>query len=377
MKKAIKHPLKHQWSLGHNYMAGITFGHWLRLLAENKFQISPAYLHRVAFITLASLSNSGFAAYENLRYKRKIEQTKLSQDPLFVLGHWRSGTTLLHDLLAQDVEQFSFANTYQVVNPLTFLTTEKTTTKLLAGLLPSTRPMDNMALKFSSPQEDEFAPLLMSLLSVYMGISFPKNTEHYEKYLSFKQASASERERWSKAFLFFCKKLSLSDNSKSLLLKSPPHTARIKMILDIFPKARFVHIHRDPHRVFKSQQHFFDTACWYTYLQRPDLNVIDEGILTRYNSMFDAFFEDVKLIPKGQFHEIRFEDLERNPITEMEKTYSSLNLNNFGRFKPKLQSYVESLSGYQKNAFKPTNDAVRELVAYRWARNFEKWGYEK
>jgi len=78
MKKAIKHPLKHQWSLGHNYMAGITFGHWLRLLADNKFQISPAYLHRVAFITLASLSNSGFAAYENLRYKRKIEQTKLN-----------------------------------------------------------------------------------------------------------------------------------------------------------------------------------------------------------------------------------------------------------------------------------------------------------
>jgi len=61
--------LKHQWSLGHNYMARITFGNWLRLLAENKFHISPAYLHRAAFITLASLSNSGFAAFENLRCK--------------------------------------------------------------------------------------------------------------------------------------------------------------------------------------------------------------------------------------------------------------------------------------------------------------------
>ena len=369
--------LKHQWSLGHNYMAGITFGNWLRLLAENKFQISPAYLHRAAFITLASLSNSGFAAYENLRFKRKIEQIELTQAPLFVLGHWRSGTTLLHDLLAQDEVQFSYANTYQVVNPLTFLTTEKTTTKLLAGLLPATRPMDNMALKFNSPQEDEFAPLLMSLRSVYMGVSFPNRTEHYEKYLSFKDATAQEREQWSKAFLFFCKKLSLADNSKALLLKSPPHTARIKMILDIFPNARFVHIHRNPHRVFKSQQHFFDTACWYTYLQRPNLDVIDEGILARYTSMFDAFFEDVKLIPEGQFHEIRFEDLERDPVKEIAATYASLGLNNFTDFKPKLQSYVDSLRGYEKNTFTPSNEATRELIATRWARSFESWGYEK
>ena len=368
--------LKHQWSLGHNYMAGITFGNWVKLLARNRFAISPAYFHRAVFITLASLSNSGLAALESARFGKKIKQTKIENAPLFILGHWRSGTTLLHDLLAQDQALFNFPNTYQVVNPRTFLSTENFTTKILAGLLPKTRPMDNMALSFKSPQEDEFAPLLMSLLSVYMGVSFPKHTKDYEKYLSFKEATPEERKKWSDAMFYFCQKLSLND-PRALLLKSPPHTARIKLLLDIFPNARFLHIHRNPHQVFRSQQHFFDTAGWYTYLQRPVLDAIDDGIIARYTNMFDNFFEDLPLIPEGQFHEIRFEDLERDPLGEITKTYEALSLPEFERFRATLTNYIESLKGYQKNKFTPPNPEVRERIATAWARSFETWGYEK
>lgn len=355
-------------------MAGITFGRWMKLLVDNKFDISPAYLHRAIFITLASLSNSGFSVVEKVRFGKQIAETEISQPPLFILGHWRSGTTLLHDLLAQDREQFNYPNTYQVVNPLTFLSTESVATKLLARLLPATRPMDNMALTFNSPQEDEFAPLLMSLFSVYLGISFPKRIAEYEKYLSFNMASEEERQIWSAAMLYFCRKLSMN-NSRSLLLKSPPHTARIRMLLDIFPNARFVHIHRNPHEVFRSQQHFFDTAGWYTYLQRPDLNVIDQGILNRYTHMFDAYFEDVALIPKGQFHEVRFSDLESHPLEEMSKLYDALSLNGFDKVEPDLSRYIDSLSGYAKNKFSSLNPTTRELVAKAWARSFEQWGY--
>ena len=100
--------LKHQWSIGHNYLTGITFGKWCKLLAQNGFQISPAYAHRAAVITVASLSNAGFAALENLRYGKAVANSTISQPPLFILGHWRSGTTLLHELLAQDTAQFQF-----------------------------------------------------------------------------------------------------------------------------------------------------------------------------------------------------------------------------------------------------------------------------
>ncbi len=367
--------LKHRWSISHNYMTGITFGKWCRLLADNNFNISPAYWHRAAFISFASMANSVFAAIEHHKFGDKIAAVKITKPPLFILGHWRSGTTLLHDLLAKDNAQFQFANTYQVVNPLTFLTTENFITRMFPGLVPPRRPMDNMELKFTSPQEDEFAPLLMTLQSVYMGVSFPKRTEHYEKYLSFRGGPKDEIKKWQDAFVLFCKKLSLNDD-RSLLLKSPPHTARIKTILEMFPDARFVHIHRDPYRVFQSQRHFFDTAGWYTYLQKPDLAAIDEGILRRYERMFDAYFEDLSLIPEGNFCELRFDELEANPIDEIKSVYEQLSLDNYEGFKPDLARYVSSLKGYQKNKFSNLDGPTRKIVAERWKRSFETWGYK-
>lgn len=366
--------LKHRWSVGHNYLTGITFGMWLKLLAENRFHVSAAYWHRAVVITFASIANSVFTGIETARFGKAVEQVKITRPPLFVLGHWRSGTTLLHELLAQDETQFQFANTYQVVNPLTFLTTEKMFTKLLPGLLPDTRPMDNMQLKFSSPQEEEFAPLLTTLKSVYLGISFPRQITDYEKYLSFQDVERNTIEEWKSAFMRFCRKLSLNDE-RSLLLKSPPHTARIRLILEMFPDARFVHIHRDPYRVFQSQRHFFDTAGWYTYLQKPDIYAIDEGILQRHETMYDAYFQDLPLIPKGQFCELGFDALERDPVGAIREIYSQLSLEGFDTFEPKLKRYVASLSGYKKNSFSGLDDATREIVAKRWKRSFEAWGY--
>lgn len=366
--------LKHRWSLGHNYMTGVTFGVWLRLLRQNRFHLSPAYWHRVAVITLASLANSAIAMWETLRHGRAIDEVRITHPPLFILGHWRSGTTLLHDLLAQDTAQFNFANTYQVVNPLTYLTTQGTITRLLPGLVPAKRPMDNMPLSFTSPQEDEFAPLLMTGLSVYLGVSFPQTGAIYEKYLSFRTAPRAEIETWKAAFLRFCKKLSLTD-PRALLLKSPPHTARIKTILELFPDARFVHIHRDPYTVFQSQRHFFDTAGWFTYLQTPDLAAIDEGILQRHETMYDAYFEDLALIPPGQFAEIRFTDLEADPVAEIAAIYDRLGLPAFEKTRPQLEKFVAGLDGYQKNRFPPLDSATRKLVAARWQRSFAVWGY--
>lgn len=366
--------LKHRWSIGHNYLTGITFGKWMALLAQNGFRVSPAYLHRAAFITAASLPNSGFAALEKLRFGRAVDQVQITRPPVFILGHWRSGTTLLHDLLACDQAQFQFANTYQVVNPLTFLTTENLMTRMFSWLVPPKRPMDNMALSFASPQEDEFAPLLMSLCSVYLGISFPARQAHYEHQLSFRGADPAEVQAWKDAFQTFCKKLSLRDN-RALLLKSPPHTARIKTILEIFPNARFVHIHRDPYRVFQSQRHFFDTAGWYTYLQRPDLDAIDDGILTRHETMYDAYFADLPLIPEGRFCELRFDALEADPVGQISRVYDQLGLEGFDALQPRLRAYVDGLQGYAKNSFSDLDAPTKARVADRWRRSFDTWGY--
>ena len=304
--------LKHRWSVSHNYLAGITAGDWWRLLRENRFAVAPAYWHRAAFITLASLMNSYYCRAEQRRYGETIDSIQITQSPLFILGHWRSGTTLLHYLLAQDESQFTFANTYQVVNPRTFLTTEEVATRRFARLVPPTRPMDNMDLSFRTPQEDEFAPLLLTFLSLYLGISFPSRLDYYSRYLTFRDASRQEIKQWQDAFLWFCKKLTLKNNA-ALLLKSPAHTARIRLILEMFPDARFVHIHRDPYESFNRNGTISIPRSGTRICKEPDLATIDDGILRRYQEMYDAFFEDRQLVSEDRFCEVRFDDLESDP----------------------------------------------------------------
>src|SRR5205807_980806 len=102
----------------------------------------------------------------------------------------------------------------------------------------------------------------------------------------------------------------------------------------------------NPYVVFQSFRHYFDTAMWYTYLQRPDVDGIDRRILERYNVLYDAFFAERGLIPPGQYHEMAFEALERDPIGQMRQLYAALGLSGFGDVEPKLDRYVASLSGY-------------------------------
>jgi hypothetical protein len=143
----------------------------------------------------------------------------------------------------------------------------------------------------------------------------------------------------------------------------------------MFPDARFVHIHRHPFEVFRSQQHYFDTAMWYTYLQRPDRSRVDEGILRRYTVMFDAFFEDLPLVPPGRVHEVRFDDLVQNPLHELRTLYRTLNLPGFAAAEAKFETYIATLNGYERNEFPPLTREVRQVVAQRWRRGFETWNY--
>jgi hypothetical protein len=366
--------LKHRWSLGHNYLAGISTRDWWRLLRENRFALDPVYWHRAAFITLVSVANSYYGWREERSYGEAIEKVEITRPPLFILGHWRSGTTLLHNLLAQDTEQFAYANTYQVVNPNSFLTTEEVNTRRFAFLLPKRRPMDNMELSFQSPQEDEFALLLGCFRSLYLGITFPRRESWYSRYLTFEGVATEEIDQWKATFLRFAKKLTLKYD-RALLFKSPPHTARVKLLLETFPEARFVHIHRDPYTVFRSTQHYFDTAIWYTYLQRPDRKTVDQGILERYSTLYGKYFDQRGAIRPERFHEIRFADLERDPLGQMRLLYASLGLDGFESFEPKLRRYVHSLAGYRKNDYDELPAHAKQTVARLWRRSFDEWNY--
>jgi omega-hydroxy-beta-dihydromenaquinone-9 sulfotransferase len=357
---------------GPGVLAGVTLGDWLKLLAVNRFCVHPLCLPRAMSITSYALMNSAAGWFEQLRYGSHIKKAEIAP-PLFVLGHWRSGTTLLHDLLALD-HRFACPNLYEVMYPHTFLTTEKSGAAFLRALSPKSRPQDNMKLDPATAWEDEFGLCASGFRSPYLTWAFPNRMAHYDRFLTFRHATAAETEQWRAALMAFLKKLTFK-HRKPLILKSPTHTARVKLLLEMFPEARFVHIHRDPYTVYRSAIHMHEKAVPFVRLQRPRQLDWAERVIRQYKEMHEAFFEERRLIPAGHFCEVRFESLEKDPVTEMRNVYGALGLPAFSEVEPDLRAYVASLSGYRKNAYADLPDETRRRVALEWRRCFEEWDY--
>ncbi len=360
-------------SFGPGLLGGITFGKWVQLLIENRFPVSPSYWPRALTISLQSVPNSLLHWADEIRFGRQFRDLTVPP-PLFLLGHWRHGTTHLHNLMTID-QRFAFPNNYQCLYPNLFLTAEKLHSKAIDFFLPRQRPMDNVEWRMASPQEDEFALCVTSFKSPCMGWVFPRQRDHYDKYLTMRDVSEGEVKEWKDALLLFIKKLALL-SGRPLILKSPPHTARIRLLLEMFPDAKFVHIHRNPYDVFHSTRKTLKAVAEFHRLQRaPVAEDLDDWILRMYRKMYDAYFEERSLIPAGQFCDVRFEQLEQDPLGQIRGIYEALQLPDFNLVSGELQSYVSSIADYRRNSFPVLPEERRKRIAKDWQRCFEEWGY--
>lgn len=354
-------------------LVGFTFRDWWRVLRDNRFAVSRRYWRRWMPVTLLSLRNSRFKRKEDEQFGEEVEKAE-TKPPLFVLGHWRSGTTLLHSLLIQD-ERFTYPNLFQVTFPHIFLSMAEVVERQMAREEAERRAMDNVQVTYNSPGEDEFALAVLSLRSPTLAWMFPRREQHYDRYLTFQDVSAEEVAIWKASFIDFLKKLACCD-ARPPVLKSPPHTARIRLLLEMFPDARFVHISRHPHQVFRSTQKLFHTAVARALVQTPPDDGFDEGIIRRYRQMYEAYLAERSLIPEGRLHELRFEDLEQDMLGQVRAIYDHLELEDFQQVEPKLSQYIDSMSSYKKNLHDPLPDELKRHLAEAWGPMFDAFGYD-
>ncbi len=81
------------------------------------------------------------------------------------------------------------------------------------------------------------------------------------------------------------------------------------------------------------------------------------------------------MIPAGQYHELSFEDLEQDPVGQIQSLYSALGLPDFTETLPALHDNVRSVQGFQKNVFPALELERRRRIAKEWRLCFEEWGY--
>jgi len=355
-------------------LAGVTARDWVRLLRRRGSSIPPRYWARTAFTTAMSLLNSAVARREQ-RFEEAVATAEVNA-PLFILGHHRSGTTHLRKLLAVD-ERFSSPTMTEVLFPDTFLTFEPLAQALAQQFAPQERPQDEVQISGDTPFGEEWALCAGTYLSSHMMRHFPQDRDDFKRYLTMRGASTDERTRWKRAFDRFARKLLVRHGGEStLLFKSPQHTAKIPLLLDLYPDARFVHIYRNPIRVFKSTMKMERKALPFCTYQRPPSGTLEDLVLWRYRALYDAFFEDVDQIPDDQFAEVRFESLTRDRVGTVERVYDELGLSDFESVRPRLEQYVNSVADYSKNTYPDLPASTRHRIREAWTPCFHRWGYE-
>lgn len=343
-----------------------------RLMVRNRMAIGPRRLGMAAICVGTGLCNAALWAMQSVRCGRKIADTAIQDDPIFVLGHWRSGTTLLHELLVLD-PRHTYPETYDCFAPNHFLISSWFVRPMLSILLPARRPQDNMIAGWDRPQEDEFALCNMGAHSPYLTIAFPNRPPQDQEYLDFQGATAEAKEHWKRQLLWFLKCLTVR-SPKRIVLKSPAHTARVRVLLELFPKARFVHIIRDPFVIFPSTVNLWKRLYRDQGFQYPRFKGLDTHVFETFNRMYEAFHRDRPLIPPGQFSEVRYEDLTADPIGQMRKVYDDLGLDGFDRVLPGLEQYVAKQAGYKTNRY-PMTPETRAEIARHWGWFAEQYGY--
>jgi omega-hydroxy-beta-dihydromenaquinone-9 sulfotransferase len=370
--------LEDKWSQ-EQLITGVRLSSWMNILSHNGFQVSPDYLHRVASITGLALPTSALARLEDARYGRQIATMDIRPTPLFIVGHWRSGTTHMHNLLGRDPNH-TYSTLYQCVFPDHFLTTGDVGPRLLRGALSETRSYDNVAHGWDAAAEDEIA--LMKLtdgLSFYTALMFPDQAPRYEKYIDFLEATPEERRTWKRALEYFIKKVMIDTDNKRVVVKSCAHSARIRLILDLFPDAKFVHIHRHPARTFRSMLHMRGKVDWENFLHRPDRSFVDarrDHTATIGERLYTRLIEDRALIPEGNLVEVRYDDLVGNELEVLRHIYGTLRLPDWDAYEHAIKPYLDSIAGYKVNKL-TIDPELEEYVYDRWRIVYDTYGYAK
>ncbi|MEM6330376.1 MAG: sulfotransferase [Planctomycetota bacterium] len=361
------------WAL--RFWAGMRTRAYFGMLARNGYRIHPARWAMAAIYGQMAPWNSGLHRIQQAVYGKRIEQTQIKRPPIFLIGHWRSGTTHLHELMIRD-ERFGYPTTYECFVPHHFLVTGAVLPRMFKFLLPRRRPMDNMAAGFDRPQEDEFGMVSMGAPTTYYRTAFPNEPTPGMATLNSRDFSTEDREAFRDALTYFLRALTLRKRSR-LVLKSPPHTGRVELLARWFPGAKFVHISRHPYAIFPSMKHTWrslDAAQGFQFRTEYG-GEMDDFIHESQERMYRHFDEQRAAVEPHNWCEVRYEDVAADPVGQVEKIYERLDLAGFDAMRPRLEGYVATLREYVPNRLE-IDPELRQQINQRWRWYMERFGYE-
>ncbi len=350
---------------------------WKQLKSEN--EIKGIYKKKAFYISLMS----GFVTrplqlLQRVLFQKKIDAVSFKdKEPLFILGHWRSGTTHLHYMFHSDPQFGTLSNYQSFLFNIAFLS--KSWLKvLLSPLMPETRPQDNVKVNPDLPAEEEQPLSVTSICTGFHTWSFPSNRSYFDKYNTFVGINAEEKKQWQKDYVTVLKNIAFFNDDKPLVLKNPHNTSRVKELLELFPKSKFVFIHRNPYDVFVSTRHLILRGVQPQFMEFTSRKEIEDMIFYYFDKTMKKYIAEKHLIPQENLVEVGFDEMEGydNSKAQIERMYQELNIPGFDKALPHIEEYLSSVKNYKKNKFRDIRPEILARINKEWKFAFDEWGYE-
>ena len=228
--------------------------------------------------------------------------------PLLVLGPWRSGTTVLHELLVA-ATGWPTPRTWQCLDPAAFRLRRAPPA---AGTLPAlARPMDGLPIDALSPQEDEFALLGLGVLSAYRAFLMPHRLDALHESLD--PAYWLTDDAWWAPWLDFLHGVLAGRGPQRLVLKSPNHLFRLRALVRRWPELGAAWVVREPAEVLASNRKMW-RAMFDAYALTPaDNNALDRFLLRALDRTGDMLQWAVQTMPRSQLVVVEHAALRHSP----------------------------------------------------------------
>ena len=337
---------------------GMSTSVWFRLIREHGFRVQGRF-PMVGWVALCGSITSVLNRIQRRRFEQRALDTPLVADPIFIIGHWRTGTTFLHSLFSHDPALWT-PTCFECFSPGHFLFSRPFVTRVLK--FPTKRPMDNVQLDWDKPQEDELALCVAGAPSLYRNIAFPRHETRYLESLTLEGLSPEELSLWKSTLQQFVAYLNFG-RQKQLVLKSPTHTARIPTLLELYPNAKFVHITRHPKKFIPSTIHLWNAMNQTSGFQKNVADVdMEDYTFDCFHRMYESFNRNRSLIRDENYTEIAFDELVADPVASLGGVYQRLGIPGFSVAQPKFAQFAESRRNYKKNKLE-----VSEQLAARIA----------
>ncbi|MGC1676703.1 MAG: sulfotransferase [Candidatus Binataceae bacterium] len=339
---------------------------WRGIRSRNREPIARGLALR---FYLAGSALSALDALQKRIYQRVLDEIT-TRPPVFLVGYWRSGTTLLHELLALD-DCFAAPSTYECFNPHRFLLT----VHRAPGENRVVRPAGDMTVSPSSPQEEEFALLCMGAISPYEAFMFPGALERFEMLCDPDLFEHAQQLRWNAAMTWILKATAYVHGAdRRLLLKSPANSFRLGRLAALCPGAAFVRLVREPCAVFASNLRLWP-SMWKRYALTAPLEqaVLIERILESRRVLEQKLRSAMSALPTGRHATVRYEDLVSDPRGTIELLYDRLALGDPSAMLPKVSAYLAA----RPRAPAQSAEKWRPMLQARWTEMFDEFSYSR